>query len=78
MKDILPQQIVDKVVKQLAEARMEQGLSYEKLAEKTGLHRTAISLIERGERSPTLLNCLKIAQGLGVDLGEAIKGTKIT
>jgi len=33
---------VDNVIAKLKEARLEQGLSHEKLANKVGLHRTAI------------------------------------
>jgi transcriptional regulator with XRE-family HTH domain len=53
------------VVKQY---RVKQGLSQEKLAEKTGLHRTYISEVERGERNISLENIKKIAVSLDVNL----------
>ncbi len=52
------------------ELRQEQGLSQEELAFKSGVHRTYLGGIERGERNPSLKNISAIAQALGVDLPE--------
>ena len=46
--------------------REEKGISQEKLAEKSGLHRTYISDIERFQRSISLSNVQKIADALRV------------
>lgn len=56
------------IIEALKAERKRQGLSHEKLAEKAGLHRSAISLIESGERKPTLLSVLKILAVLGISL----------
>lgn len=64
---------VTKVVKRLSEERKRQGLSYERLAEKAGVHRTTISLIERGKQNPTLSLCKKLADSLGLKLSDIIK-----
>ncbi len=48
--------------------RKKQGLSQEKLAEKAGLHRTYIGMIERGEKNITLLNIFKISSALGIEI----------
>lgn len=67
-----PEKTLEIVVRELTKLRKEQGLSHEKLAQKIGVHRSAISLIESGKRSPTLVMCLKIARGLGAKLGEML------
>ncbi|EHQ36203.1 helix-turn-helix domain-containing protein [Methanoplanus limicola] len=48
------------------ELRNQRDLSQEKLAAKTGLDRTFISLIENGKRNPTLLTLLKISGAFGL------------
>ena len=58
---------VEDIIAQIKKIRIEQELSYEKVAELTGLHRTTISLIENGKRQPTLLSCLKISEALEID-----------
>ncbi len=50
----------------LREIRQEKGLSQEELADRAGLHRTYISQVERGLKSPSLRSLEQIAQALGV------------
>jgi transcriptional regulator with XRE-family HTH domain len=50
----------------LREIRQEKGLSQEALADRAGLHRTYISQVERGLKSPSLRSLEQIAQALGV------------
>jgi len=47
--------------------RTLRGLSQEAFAEKTGLHRTYISAVERQKRSIALDNVQKIADALGIE-----------
>ncbi|MFN7489080.1 MAG: helix-turn-helix domain-containing protein [Bacteroidota bacterium] len=47
--------------------RKDLGLSQEELADKAGLHRTYIGMIERAEKNITLTNIEKIAKALGVE-----------
>ena len=47
--------------------RIMAGLSQEKLAEKSGLHRTYISDVERSQRSISLDNIQKISSALNID-----------
>ncbi len=56
--------------------RHKLGLSQEGLAEACGLHWTFVGQVERGRRNLTLHNILKIADGLGVDPGELVRGLK--
>ena len=47
--------------------RLQKGLSQEKLAELSGLHRTYISSIERNRRSISLENIQRIADALEIE-----------
>ena len=47
--------------------RLEKGLSQEKLAEFSGLHRTYISPIEREQRNISIENIENIANALNLD-----------
>ena len=53
-------------------ARQEANLSQEALAGRAGLHRTYISLLERGLRSPTLTTLDAISKALGVDAAKLL------
>ena len=52
------------------ELRTNRGLSQEELAFKSGVHRTYLGGIERGERNPSLKNISAIAEALSVDISE--------
>ena len=51
----------------LRKYRMQKGLSQEKLAELSGLHRTYIGDIERFQRSISLENVQRIATALEIE-----------
>lgn len=53
--------------------RQTRRLAQEELADRTGLHRTYLGGIERGERNPTWKTLGTIAAGLGVSLSEIVK-----
>jgi transcriptional regulator with XRE-family HTH domain len=56
-------------------ARRESlGLSQEALAHRCGVHWTFLGQVERGRRNLSLHNLLKIANGLGVDPAELVRG----
>lgn len=57
----------------IKDLRKEKFISQEKLAEKTGLDRTFISLIETGKRNPTLTSICKLSQGLDIKASELVK-----
>jgi transcriptional regulator with XRE-family HTH domain len=56
----------DLFARNLRAARREAGLSQERLGVLARLHRTEISLLERGERDPKLSTILRLAEALGV------------
>jgi transcriptional regulator with XRE-family HTH domain len=65
----------DRFAKSLKKARTKAGISQEELGFRCDLHRTEISLLERGGREPRLGTMVKLASVLGVtpeDLAEGI------
>jgi len=57
---------------QIRSERYRKNFSQLSLSEKCGLHRSYIGLIERGEKNITVINCMKIANALGISLSELI------
>lgn len=53
--------------------RKSKHLSQEELAERAGMHRTYIGMVERAERNITLCNIEKIAKALDVQVYELLK-----
>ncbi len=58
----------DQIAERVRSLRAALGLSLEALAEKSGVSRSMISLIERGESSPTAVVLEKLATALNVTL----------
>ena len=58
----------ERIAEQVRELRTARGLSLDSLAAKSGISRSMISLIERGESSPTAVVLEKLAGGLDVTL----------
>ena len=58
----------------LRSLRMAAGMTLDGLAERTGVSRSMISLIERGESSPTAAVLDKLAAGLAVTLASLFAG----
>lgn len=56
-------------------ARLERGVSQEKLAFESGLDRTFISAIERGVRNPSVLSLCALADALELDAGDLFRRT---
>lgn len=48
----------------IAKLRQSSGYSQEELAERAGIHRTYVSQIERGLKSPTVVMLLKLSKAL--------------
>lgn len=58
----------ERIAARVRELRAEQGLSLDALASKSGVSRSMISLIERGESSPTAVVLERLSVGLGVTM----------
>ncbi len=64
--------IQDTFGKAVREARMTVGISQEELADRSGLHRTYISLLERGQRNPSLAVIEEISHALGISMVDLV------
>lgn len=58
--------IAPRVGRVIRRYRENAGMSQEALAEESGLHRTYISLVERGQRNITVDALTQVAEALGV------------
>jgi len=58
---------------ELRAARERQGFTQESLAVRSGVHRTHISLIERGQRTPTLTVLFLVCDAMGVDPADLVR-----
>jgi transcriptional regulator with XRE-family HTH domain len=56
----------------LRKARLDRGLSQHALAATAELHHTHISLLERGQREPTLDTLVRLARALDITPGELV------
>ena len=59
-----------KIIKSKRELK---GLTQLELAEKSGVDRNYIGMLERGERNPSYLSLIKIAKGLNLQVYNLIK-----
>lgn len=57
----------------LRKARLAKGLSQEDLGELTGLHRTYVGSVERGERNVSIDNMERFAEALNLTLASLLK-----
>ncbi len=67
MKDAAPN-LNHRIAERVRELRAAKKLSLDALASKSGVSRSMISLVERGESSPTAVVLEKLAAGLNVSL----------
>jgi transcriptional regulator with XRE-family HTH domain len=66
-------QILIKFGNRVREERKKISLSQEEFADKVGVHRTYIGMIERAEKNLTLLNIQRIAIALKIPPHELLK-----
>src|SRR5271157_5843618 len=61
------------VMDRLREERERQGLTLKRLGLISGISRIMIAMAEKGERSPSLIICLRLADALGLNLDDVLK-----
>lgn len=57
----------------IREKREALGMTQIEVAEKAGVDRNYIGMVERGERNPSYLSLIKIADGLNMSVDQLIK-----
>ena len=57
---------------EISKLRRNRGISQEELGFQAGIHRTYVSQIERGLKSPTLAVILKLTQALNSSAGQLV------
>ena len=62
----------ERFAQNLRSARLERGLSQEDLGYAAGLHRTEVSLLERGGRDPRLHTIVRLARALKMQPGDLL------
>jgi len=61
-------EVLKKFGVEVKKMRKEKGLTQQQLADRVGLHRTYIGMIERSEKNITLINIERITIALGVKI----------
>jgi transcriptional regulator with XRE-family HTH domain len=64
---------LEQFAENLRRCRKNRGLSQQRLAFDCRLHRTEISLLERGDRNPRLTTIVRLARALGVAPAELLE-----
>ena len=76
MKEVAAPDINQRIAARVRDLRSARGLSLEALAQRSGVSRSMISLIERGESSATAVVLEKLATSLGVALAALFEDTQ--
>jgi predicted transcriptional regulator len=61
------------IIRLLQKERERRNLSNYAVAQRSGVSESMLSLVERGHRNPTMELMLRVADGIGVDLGIFIR-----
>lgn len=67
-------QVNQRIAANIRRYRKARRLSQEELAFQAGIHRTQISLLEKGDRTPRLITFIKLRGALGVTADDLLDG----
>lgn len=65
---------LERFARNLAAARAAARLTQEQVSERSGVHPTEVSRIERGERDPRVSTVIRLARALGKPPSELLDG----
>ena len=69
--------MVTELLRLLGALRQDRGLTQEELADRAGVHRTYLGLLERRERAPTVGVAIALADALGYSLAEMLQEAEL-
>jgi len=69
----MKKEVLERFGKKVREQRLLLSLSQEDLANRAGVHRTYIGMIERAEKNITLVNIERIAKALQLSISDLTK-----
>ncbi|MEN2742503.1 helix-turn-helix transcriptional regulator [Microbacterium sp. X-17] len=67
-----PEPALGRLAVRMAELRRQRGLTYEQLAEASGLSRRGVIALERGERAGEMRSWYLVARALDVSFGDFV------
>jgi DNA-binding XRE family transcriptional regulator len=70
------EQMTERFAANLRAARERTDMTQEQLADAAGLHRTAISFLERAEREPRMWTVVMLARALRIPPSELLDGIR--
>jgi transcriptional regulator with XRE-family HTH domain len=71
---VKPRSNAEKLGATVRRLREQAGISQEELADRSGLHRTYVGSVERGERNVSLDNVVRLAKALRTSASELLEG----
>jgi transcriptional regulator with XRE-family HTH domain len=66
--------VTERFAENLVRHRHARGLAQQALADRASMHRTEVSLLERGRRVPRIDTAAKLAAALSVDISALLEG----
>ncbi len=76
MREITSKEIQLALGRRIRQLRKGQGYSQESFADATGLHRTWMGAVERGESNLSFHNLVLISKALGITLSKLLSGVE--